>query len=384
MFTYRFGINVGISLYSMALLVFIYISVRRQTAEYTAHPHRQKSFLAIIVLTFALIVSDMFSRMDGFPGTLFTLAQVGNFILFLLNPLLVLVWYLYLCDQIGLDSVHQKRGMLLQSVLYSINTAAVIATPFTGWLYYFDSACVYHRGPLFWLTSAVTVLMILHCELLVTRRRARLERRYFYALFFFPTIPVISNILQVAFYGIAFALNATAYSLIIVFVFVQNRSMDVDYLTGLYNRRKLDMSLQQAVRASTEGHSFSAILLDIDHFKQINDSFGHSIGDTALEDAADMLKRALGPRALVARYGGDEFCAILDTDDECELQAAIESIERCEDEFNSRGSRPYRLRFSMGGAVYDPATEMKPEEFIGRIDALMYDDKRATETLCVD
>ena len=59
MFTYRFGINVGISLYSMALLVFIYISVRRQTAEYTAHPHRQKSFLAIIVLTFALIVSDI-------------------------------------------------------------------------------------------------------------------------------------------------------------------------------------------------------------------------------------------------------------------------------------------------------------------------------------
>ena len=379
MFTYRFGINVGISLYSAALLIFIFISVMRETAEFEAHPRRQKLFLSILILTFALIVSDMLSRLDGHPGTLFTLAQIGNFVLFLLNPLLVLVWYLYLCDQIGLDKSTEKKGLWLQSCLYAVNCIAVVVTQFAGWLYSFDANCVYHRGPYFWITSAVTVCMIVHCELLVTRCRQRLERRYFYALFLFPAIPVITNIIQLAFYGIAFALNATAYSLVIVFVFVQNRSMDVDYLTGLYNRRKLDMSLQQAVRASADGHGFSAILLDIDRFKKINDSFGHSVGDTALEDAAALLKRALGSSVLIARYGGDEFCALLNTTDECELQAAIESIEQYSDEFNGRGDKPYQLRFSVGGAVYDQEVAMTPEEFIRRIDALMYDDKRATE-----
>ena len=225
MFTFRFGINVGISLYSAALLAFIYIAVRRQAAEYAAHPRRQRLFLSIIVLNFLLIVSDMLSRFDGQSGTLFTLCKIGNFVLFLFNPLLVPSWYFYLCDQIGLDRASEKRGAIFQFSLYAINTAAVIATPFTGWLYYFDAANVYHRGPLFWITGLITVLMILLCELLITRCRERLERRFFYALFLFPTIPVVTNIIQFAFYGIAFALNATAYSLIIVFVLVQSRSM---------------------------------------------------------------------------------------------------------------------------------------------------------------
>ena len=379
MFTFRFGINVGISLYSAALLAFIYIAVRRQAAEYAAHPRRQRLFLSIIVLNFLLIVSDMLSRFDGQSGTLFTLCKIGNFVLFLFNPLLVPSWYFYLCDQIGLDRASEKRGAIFQFSLYAINTAAVIATPFTGWLYYFDAANVYHRGQLFWITGLVTVLMILLCELLITRCRERLERRYFYALFLFPTIPVVTNIIQFAFYGIAFALNATAYSLIIVFVLVQSRSMDVDYLTGLYNRRKLDISLAQAVRDSADS-GFSAILLDIDRFKTINDSFGHNVGDTALEDAAGLLKRALGPDTLIARYGGDEFCILLRSDDECRLQAAIESIDACANEFNHRGLRPYQLRFSMGGASYDPTSAMTPEEFISRIDMLMYADKRASES----
>ncbi|NLM09823.1 MAG: diguanylate cyclase [Clostridiaceae bacterium] len=79
-------------------------------------------------------------------------------------------------------------------------------------------------------------------------------------------------------------------SLLVVFLKIQNYSMHTDYLTGVNNRKKLDAYLKERVSLSTEGKGFSAVLIDINSFKYINDTFGHDIGDNALETAAKLLK----------------------------------------------------------------------------------------------
>ena len=84
-----------------------------------------------------------------------------------------------------------------------------------------------------------------------------------------------------------------------------------DALTGLPNRLFLRMHLEQALQACGAGGGFAVMLLDLDNFKIINDSFGHNVGDELLAELARQLKKFVGPSGIVARLGGDEFVVVL-------------------------------------------------------------------------
>lgn len=95
-----------------------------------------------------------------------------------------------------------------------------------------------------------------------------------------------------------------------------------DGLTGLFNRRAFDKALDGLFADWTKkGQAFSIGLIDIDHFKQINDTYGHPAGDAVLKHISQMLQSALGSEVCVARYGGEEF-AVLSTNS-CEVVAAM-------------------------------------------------------------
>jgi len=90
------------------------------------------------------------------------------------------------------------------------------------------------------------------------------------------------------------------------------REATLDGLTGLYNRRWLDDRLPRLVmRHRRSLHPFAALMLDIDHFKQFNDTYGHATGDAVLQMVASVLLKSLRPTDLVARYGGEEFVVLL-------------------------------------------------------------------------
>lgn len=84
-----------------------------------------------------------------------------------------------------------------------------------------------------------------------------------------------------------------------------------DSLTGLPNRLFLRTYLEQALQAGSADAGFAVLLLDLDNFKVINDSYGHNVGDELLVEVAQLLKKLVGPRGIVARLGGDEFVIVL-------------------------------------------------------------------------
>lgn len=89
-----------------------------------------------------------------------------------------------------------------------------------------------------------------------------------------------------------------------------------DPLTGVANRRAFDLRLQNEVTLARKGgHPLSLCILDIDHFKRVNDTFGHAVGDQVLKYFAKVLKTSLKGRDMVARYGGEEFAIILPATD---------------------------------------------------------------------
>lgn len=374
------GVNLGLGIYSGLILMFLFFSSLRERDELVADSRSRRLFLAFLVITFIEIISDLVSRFDGYSGAFVPLCHIGNFLLFLLNPAMVFAWALYTWEQIDLDKSARRKALVVQSCLFSANAAAVIINPFTGILYYFDSNNVYHRGMLFVITSVVMVMMMAYMEFVLIKKRRDMEKVHFWAFLLFPVLPAVASALQVIFYGYSFALNTTVFSALIVFIYVKNRSMDIDYLTGLYNRRKLDNYLHQKIASCAAGRSFSAILLDINHFKSINDALGHQAGDTALTDAAAILRGVLRADTFIARYGGDEFCIILDDDDRANLQNIMQRISQATDVYNHKGCKSFTIAFSMGGDVYDYASHMTTAQFQDHIDALMYEQKRSVSS----
>jgi diguanylate cyclase (GGDEF) domain len=153
--------------------------------------------------------------------------------------------------------------------------------------------------------------------------------------------------------------------------------MDTDYLTGVFNRQSLDNHIQSRIDAATSRHSFSAILLDLDNFKSINDCYGHYEGDAALINTANLLRNSVRSRDFIARYGGDEFCIIFEEDNSLDLDIVIQRINNNLQEYNRNTVKPYKLNFSIGFAVYDPSIGNRAELFIKVIDQKMYDEKKS-------
>ena len=136
------------------------------------------------------------------------------------------------------------------------------------------------------------------------------------------------------------------------------------------------MYLKTKVDLSSKKKTFSAIMIDLNDFKSINDIYGHGVGDDALRTSADLLKDCIRSKDFIARIGGDEFFIILDIDYRNRLEKIINRIKNSFLDFNKQGDKPYELSASMGYDVYEYDLGMGVEEFKIHLDHLMYEDKK--------
>jgi diguanylate cyclase (GGDEF)-like protein len=149
-----------------------------------------------------------------------------------------------------------------------------------------------------------------------------------------------------------------------------------DSLTGLYNRKHLMETLDKEVsRSQRHSHSFSLLVIDIDHFKKYNDTYGHLAGDEALSRLASVFKESIRSSDYAARYGGEEFIIMLP---EIGPEQGVEAAERirhkvAEEIFNGDGES-IKVTISVGVASY-PENGEDAQSVIRNADAALYEAK---------
>jgi diguanylate cyclase (GGDEF)-like protein len=151
-----------------------------------------------------------------------------------------------------------------------------------------------------------------------------------------------------------------------------------DGLTGLYNRRAFDELLDEAIsREERQAGRFGVLLLDLDHFKQLNDRFGHAAGDAALKNVAEVMRRVRRRADVAARYGGEEFGAILAGADQAGALQLAERLRRAieKSQLVAEGAR-LSVTASFGLAVW-PADGPDARSLLAAADRALYAAKAA-------
>ncbi len=152
---------------------------------------------------------------------------------------------------------------------------------------------------------------------------------------------------------------------------------NVDELTGLGNRRLVNRVLQEEInRARRNGGTLAVILLDVDHFKPYNDTYGHIAGDKVLQQLADVMQRALTRAGeVVARYGGEEFILILPgANEETALRTAERLRQLVVEEHIPHGESPVapHITVSQGLVSLSPGGEVIPGDMVRLADQALY------------
>lgn len=156
-----------------------------------------------------------------------------------------------------------------------------------------------------------------------------------------------------------------------------------DQLTGAYNRRYIMREIEQELAISIRhGLPLSITMIDIDHFKEINDTHGHQVGDEVLKEVVQVLSSSMRASDLLGRYGGEEFIVIAPLTGQQEALVLAERLREIVSKWPFETTYGFmKLTISLGVATYDGKTEAYPntilEQLLARADAEMYKAKSA-------
>jgi diguanylate cyclase (GGDEF)-like protein len=153
-----------------------------------------------------------------------------------------------------------------------------------------------------------------------------------------------------------------------------------DELTGLYNLRGFHLLGEQTLRLAQRSQlPFSVLYIDLDNLKQINDSLGHSVGSTCLNEMAQLLTATFRRTDVIGRIGGDEF-AVAGQFSRAAISIAAQRLYTASIRLNMETPHPFLLNFSMGlvtsEGIENEALHESLKELLAKADKAMYEEKR--------
>jgi len=182
-------------------------------------------------------------------------------------------------------------------------------------------------------------------------------------------LPVAGTVLQMLFLGLSFAIPGYTLGIFITFLLMEKDELLKDPLTLLNSRVQMENRLQYKLKSQ---EPFTAIMIDVNDFKQINDVYGHTIGDEVLKDVARILLSNANYEDYVCRFGGDEFFVILESTRDVG-PSYIKRIDQILAEYSIQ--KPYSAGLSYGTVYVNPSEPYGVEELLRTTDQLMYRDK---------
>ena len=303
-----------------------------------------------------------------------------NLLYFTVNVVFGYIWCLYVIYRMfgSPRRVRRYAKIICGPVLVAL--LSIWTTPFTGWVFSISDQNVYTRESL-WIVPAIsTIAYVVFGIGYVYSNKKKINKYMIMPIALIMTPIFVGMFVQWLLPGTAIIAMVITISLVGFYATTQSESAYIDRLSGVYNRRYLDdylTGLNENEKYRKSGKTITGVLLDMDKFKQINDNFGHHVGDDAIAQVGSILRDNLGKMNFAARYGGDEFIIITPMLDNDSIEALMKKLTDVAEERNASGDYPYELSFSYGYAQFTVGKENGSDGFMKRMDDNMYEYKVA-------
>lgn len=358
-------------------LIMLYINCKFRFAVVP----NAKRFRIIILTVIGILLIDIgvWYMIDTGRYITTPLFQITNILYYCMTELIAYMWFLYVCYRVyGEDlSVAHKR-MSLAYLISLISICLIItSSPVTHAIFYVENG-EFHRGPLLPVYVVVGFAYLISASVIAFttgRKTSRLKKRQNnFFLSYVILLPLIGGSIQIINFDLLFLWPFTTAGFFLIYVNFQRSQISMDALTALNNRGSLDKHLSHKYQSSES--SWYLVIADVDKFKYINDKFGHVEGDNALKSVAKALVKAFGTTSFIARYGGDEFAVIVESQSDSKVERMINTLHTELDNSNKRNNRQYPLKLSTGYARCDKDKISSIEELTDIVDHKMYQNKK--------
>lgn len=328
-------------------------------------------------LLITLTLDTVWMLIDGhvFPGGII-LNKIVNALFLGAGVMMGCIWYLYVLETLKYNITKRLTFLVLFPgfVFLLLNIASI----WTGWIFTVNEQNVYIRGNLFWLQTigslGILFISLIHIVVCLIIGRKGVSKKTLEKLGSFYIIPVLGTLAALPFSGMPGTWTCASLSVVLMYMEEQDRAILTDGLTGLNNRKNLEQIFDEYVRQHSDEKRLYLYMIDLDDFKQINDTYGHSVGDKALVEAAGLIRKAAaGLQAVVMRYGGDEFLIMgFFPNDEAAMNFK-NKIRNAFVQWNEDSNEEYVLAASVGYSPYIPPQTL--EAFVSSADENLYRDK---------
>ena len=325
--------------------------------------------IILFVTTIACILDPIVFTVDGHAGPFMRFINIfGNTYEYLGNIWVSMLWIDFLKYHLYGDVIRMRKKVRYESIPVGILTVSLLVNIFYPFAFYLDDSNIYHRLPGAWVFVTFMVLSLLYSVLIYEKYKKVNGHLRFFPIGMF-LIPILIGFLAQEFhYGISTSWPAVAIALCGLLMSLQNEMAYVDNLTGILNRSYL---FNTKVYEDMAG----AIMIDVNHFKEINDQYGHASGDKVLQEIAAILQRVSLDYGFAVRYAGDEFLVFSRDGSNRTLREIRDRINAELEELRRAESQSYEISLSFGLGTFIPQRD-NIDDFIRILDENMYADKK--------
>ena len=325
-----------------------------------------------------LVLDTIWMLVEGqtFPGAHF-LNNIINAIY--LGGVVIMggVWYLYVLENLG----YKLTRKLVLSTLFPgfVFTVINLISMKTGWIFYINEENCYIRGPFFYIQTIAALfnlfVSMVHLIVFYFKPQTKISKANILKLMSFYIVPFLGTLIALPFSGMPGTWTCAAVSVILIYMDDQDSAILRDSLTGLNNRKTLESTFASYIRQITEVKNLFLFIMDLNSFKQINDTYGHTVGDQALVDTAKIITRSMkGMQGIVVRYGGDEFVVMGFLPGNTEAAIYEKQVKQDFENWNKEHDTPYSLSTCIGWSKYQEGQELN--DLIAKADEKLYQEKR--------
>ncbi|MDR2739533.1 MAG: GGDEF domain-containing protein [Treponema sp.] len=346
------------------------------TQKYNTDTFQREAFFRVLLSAMVAMLTDfVFYMLNGYSGRAIYYILHIDLLIYYAFQIASFCYLFIFIDYLSFKDLGRIKNITkIAWAVFIIHGIILLFNLPLGFYFYITQDNVFVRGDKYFIRMVLSYFPVLMVIFDVFFFNKNFKKSQAYLTFFFTFFSVLGSTADIIFNTTGLFWSCYTSGLLYAYFFIVRADSKIDSLTGIGNRYSFNEFIDQ-VSGQNARQPYSVVMIDMDHFKEINDTLGHLEGDNALRDMAAIIKGCIRYSDFAARYGGDEF--VLATQKESDVVRLMERIQQAIDNQNGKNVRPYKIQISYGYDVFTPNSDQSIEAFLSHIDSLMYKHKAA-------